>query len=943
MNLASFITAQMPQILAEWDSFARNVGPVADKMSPLALRDHARPMLECIASDLEAQRDQPPAWPDASAAVPADAESPASAHGMFRQISGFSLPQMTAELSALRATVLRLWLQGDRPNARRGPDDILRFNHFVDRSLAESAVAFADQARVEADRLAEASQQAAVFNALPAQVGLVDAEGRLLSFNQAWRPFGSDNALQDPGHAVGMNYLDICDQATGARSKEAGQAAAGIRSVLSGESEMFSLEYPCQAGDQTTWYWMRVTPVEQEHGMGAVVIRIDITERKESEAALRESEWQARLATNRLRASETRVQRLNHVYAVLSQVSAMIVRADGREEMFREACRIAVEVGEFRLAWVGLVDRATMAVVPAASVGLGNEVVGAPAARLTLVDDAPEGHGPAATAVREQRAFVANDLANDLRIRRRAELVEHGFRAMACLPIMVAGEVVAVFSLYAAEAGYFDEAELQLLRELAANIAFGLESIERQKRLDYLAYYDDLTGLANRALFLERLGQQMRTALAGDSTLAVCLVDIERFKSINDSLGRPAGDVLLQQVAAWLTRLLGDASLVSRLGVDHFALLLTGVDDRDVLVRNLDALMAALTNHPFALADAVLRVTVKMGVALYPGDGDGADWLLQHAEVALRKAKSTGEHCLFYSQSMSDTVAGKLTMENQLRRALDRGEFELHFQPKVSLGTGEVTSAEALIRWNHPDAGLVSPGTFITVLEETGLIHEAGRFALRKALEVHLGWLDAGLPAPRIAVNVSALQLRNRSFTAEIAQAISVDPRAAAGLELEITESMLMGDIPHAIASLDSVRAMGVTIALDDFGTGFSSLSYLSRLPIDTLKIDRSFIDDMTVTREGLALVSTIITLAHSLSHKVVAEGVETEEQSRLLGLLGCDEMQGFVCGRPVPRGEFEALYLRPSPADEERDRAGQGNGSGSPASRCAAFSKARP
>ena len=1031
MHLSGFITQHMAQILAEWDSFARKLGPVTDQMTHLALRDHARPMLEEIARDLKLSASSPdPALPAAEADEGAP-ESAASTHGTLRQISGFSLPQMTAELSALRATVLRLWLQGDVAHSRHSPADILSFNRFVDLALVESAVAYADQARVEGDRLAEAAKQVALLNALPAQIGLLDSDGGIVAVNEAWRQFGSENSLLSPDYAVGMNYLEICDQATGKRSEEAAQAAIGIRAVLAGAAPSFALEYPCHFEDQRRWFQMRATHVGESGGLGAVIVHVDVTDQKVAEEALRESERRfvgafenapigmalvtpdgqfakvnralcdllgyseplllsktfqdvtdpddialdldylrrlsageipgyrmekrylhalghpvmaqlnvsvvrgddgaaryfisqvegigerkeaerlVSLANDDLRESESKVKRLNHVYAVLSQINAMIVRAGGRDELFREACRIAVEVGGFPLAWMGLVDRATMLVSPVATMARDNEAPGILHSRLSLLGDAPDGHGPAATAVREQKPFVANHLASDKRVLGRARLVKQGLQSMACLPIVVAGEAVAVFTLCAGEAGYFDEAELSLLGELAVNIAFALESIDRQHRLDYLAYYDDLTGLANRALFLERLGQQMRTAVSGNHKLAVCLVDIERFGNINDTLGREPGDRLLKQVAAWIARRAGDPSLVARMGVDHFALLVPDVDSGESLVPVLETLMLELSNHPFALGEDMLRVTVKIGVALYPGDGDSADLLLQHAEAALKRAKSTGEHHLFYSQAMSDTVVGKLTLESHLRRALDRGEFLLHFQPKVSMATGEVTSAEALIRWDDPDRGLVPPGSFIPILEETGLIHEVGRWALRKAIEVHLGWLDAGLRPVRIAVNVSALQLRNRGFAREVVQAVATDPRAAHGLELEITESMVMGDIQHGIACLQAIRATGVTIALDDFGTGFSSLSYLSRLPMDTLKIDRSFVSEMTVTREGLALVSTIITLAHSLKHKVVAEGVETDEQSRLLRLLGCDEMQGFVFGRPVPREAFEALYLR--------------------------------
>ena len=265
---------------------------------------------------------------------------------------------------------------------------------------------------------------------------------------------------------------------------------------------------------------------------------------------------------------------------------------------------------------------------------------------------------------------------------------------------------------------------------------------------------------------------------------------------------------------------------------------------------------------------------------------------------------------MFYTQNMNAAVADKLTLENQLRHALDNGEFVLHYQPKVNLVSGKITSAEALIRWNDPLTGLVPPGRFIPMLEETGLIYEVGRWALRQAIADYLRWRTEGLPTVRIAVNVSPLQLRNRDFIDEVEHAINIDPLAAGGLELEITESLIMEDVNHSINSLHALRAMGISIAIDDFGTGFSSLSYLAKLPIDTLKIDRSFIIEMTDGPQGLALVSTVISLAHALKLKVVAEGVETEEQERLLRLLNCDEMQGYLFSEPVSAEAFETLFL---------------------------------
>ena len=263
------------------------------------------------------------------------------------------------------------------------------------------------------------------------------------------------------------------------------------------------------------------------------------------------------------------------------------------------------------------------------------------------------------------------------------------------------------------------------------------------------------------------------------------------------------------------------------------------------------------------------------------------------------------------------TMAGSLGVENRLRQALERDEFVLHYQPKVNIASGELTGAEALIRWNDPQTGLVPPGRFMPILEETGLIHEVGRWALAKALEDHQRWRRAGLPAVRIAVNVSPLQLRSRSFVNEIERAIGEAPDAASGLELELTESVIMENVSHNIVSLSAIRALGITIAIDDFGTGFSSLSYLSKLPLDTLKIDRSFVSDMVARVDGLTLVAVIINLAHALKLKVVAEGVETEEQLRELRLLSCDEMQGFLFGKPVPAAIFEEKYLSRPPSSD--------------------------
>lgn len=748
-------------------------------------------------------------------------------------------------------------------------------------------------------RRTETARQAAILDALPANIALLDSRGIIVLVNEAWRRFGRANAIQGPGHQIGTNYLEICECAHGEDAPGARQAARGIRSVLDGKGKNFSLEYPCHSPTQQRWFLMTVTPLAESPPQGAVVMHLSITERKKAEAT---------------------IAYLNRVHAMLSEISQLIVRVRDRDELFQGACRIAVESGAFSMSMIGTVDRVTMMINPVATAGKDDELQAA-VRRLSSSREVAS-TTMVARAVREKTAVVSNDSKNDLQVLLGRQYAEAGIRSMAVLPLINSGEAVGVFALFAGETELFHEEEIKLLAALADDISFAMDHIDKRDRLDYLDYYDVLTGLANRTLFLERVSQHMRSAVSCGHGLALFLIDLERFKNVNDSLGRPAGDVLLKKVADWLTHNAagGDANLLARVGTDQFAIVLPEVKREGSVARLVGKTLDAFLAHPFHLNDAVLRISAKVGVALFPDDGSKADTLLRNAEAALRKTKLSGDRYLFYTQNMNDAVAGKLILENQLRRALDKGEFVLHYQPKVNLASGELTGAEALIRLIDPRTrDLVPPGRFIPVLEETGLIHEAGRWALTQVLKEYQRWRAAGLAVVRIAVNVSPLQLRNRGLITEIRQAIGNDASAAAGLELEITENVIMENVAFIITHLQAIRTLGVKITIDDFGTGFSSLSHLARLPVDTLKIDRSFIADLTVKSKGLALVSTIINLAHSLELKAVAEGVETEEQLRLLRLLDCDEMQGFLFSKPVPAEIFETRFLSPpTPPDEE-------------------------
>ena len=607
---------------------------------------------------------------------------------------------------------------------------------------------------------------------------------------------------------------------------------------------------------------------------------------------------------------EERIRRLNRVYAVLSGINAAIVRIPGRQELFQEACRIAVEAGRFVMAWIGVVDREAATVRPVASAGDVRDFFDA--APLAILENRPGGHGLAGRAIRSKTPVISNDVKRDPQRLMRREVDERGINSLAVIPLIVQDEAVGALALYAADIGFFDEQEMRLLTELAGDISFALDHIEKAERLDYISYYDLLTGLPNRTLFHERLKLQLEDAARENERLGLLLVDIQAFKTINDTLGRPAGDALLREVAHRIKQGEYPASWFARIGADHFAIVAPAVASEEELARRVERRLEEIFTAPFTLAGTELRISARIGIAVFPGDGADADTLFRNAEAALKKAKANGERYLFYTQEMTARIAEKLSLENKLRQALEKQEFVLHYQPKVTLENRDIVGVEALIRWQSSELGLVPPGKFIALLEETGLILQVGAWALRKAALDHRGWVEQKLKAPRVAVNVSQIQLRQRDFVRVVEQAIS-DGVAPTAIDLEITESLIMHDVEANIEKLNALRRLGVRIAIDDFGTGYSSLAYLAKLPVETLKIDRAFISAMLDDPDTAGLVQTVISLAHSLRLKVVAEGVETEAQAKVLRLLRCDELQGYVFSKPLPLEQLTAL-LKASP-----------------------------
>ncbi len=607
--------------------------------------------------------------------------------------------------------------------------------------------------------------------------------------------------------------------------------------------------------------------------------------------------------------AEEQVKRLNRVYAVLSRINGLIVRVKNRQDLFDEACRIAVEHGQFGMAWIGVFDPKTLEVSPAAFAGIdASELL---TAKVNVRGDVPEGQGETGRAIREKRPVFSNNIALESGIggERRKAALQRGLYSVAALPLLVGEEVVGNLTLFAKEPDFFNEAELLLLTELAGDISFALDHIEKEERLNYLAYYDITTGLPNRALFHDRLNQHLLAASENNSTVALLGVDLEQFRVINDTLGRQAGDALLKQVAERLCGAGLDANHMAHTGAGCFAVVLDNLQKEADVVHILESRINDSLRRPFVVEGTELRISAKAGIALFPADGADADSLLRNAAAALEKAKLSGHKYLFYTPEINARVAENLSLENKLRQAVEKEQFVLHYQPKVEVEKRAIVGVEALIRWQSPELGLVPPLRFIPLLEETGMILEVGAWALRRAVLDHRHWMEMGLAAPRIAVNVSMIQLRQREFIDVLRAVIGEDGRAS-GIDLEITESLIMDNVQDNITKLQTIRDMGVAIAIDDFGTGYSSLAYLAKLPVQTLKIDRAFIITMLKDPNAMLLVQTMISLAHSLGLKVVAEGVDEEEQAKMLRLMKCDEMQGYLFSKPVPAEQIER-FLR--------------------------------
>jgi diguanylate cyclase (GGDEF)-like protein/PAS domain S-box-containing protein len=455
----------------------------------------------------------------------------------------------------------------------------------------------------------------------------------------------------------------------------------------------------------------------------------------------------------------------------------------------------------------------------------------------------------------------------------------------------------------------FEDGVFQGYRGTGSDIT---ERRQAEQKIEFLAYHDPLTGLPNRVLLQDRLQQALALAERNGTGLALVFLDLDNFKKINDSLGHAAGDVLLQEVALRLKRCVRDTDTISRQGGDEFVLILRDLHGAEGSLPVLTKIMETL-QEPVRCEGNELSTSASIGVALYPQDGRDFETLRKKADMAMYRAKEAGRNTYrFFDEAMDDEAVEHLLMRSGLRRALERHEFVLHYQPQIDLATGQVIGAEALLRWQHPEYGLVPPGRFIPVAEESGLIVAIGEWVLHEACRQAAAWQRAGLPPLVLAVNLSAVQFRRGSVEETVLRALAASELRPEYLELELTETILIQNVEQVMASVRRLKQLGVKLSIDDFGTGYSSLSYLKRFDIDKLKIDQSFIRDLASDPDDAAIVRAIIQMAHSLDVRAIAEGVETPDMLRQLRAFGCDEAQGYHFARPMPAAEFERYLAAP-------------------------------
>jgi diguanylate cyclase (GGDEF)-like protein/PAS domain S-box-containing protein len=601
------------------------------------------------------------------------------------------------------------------------------------------------------------------------------------------------------------------------------------------------------------------------------------------------------------KATEDRLHRLTRMFAALNATNEAILRAKTRDQLFDLVCEAAVTGGRFTSTTIGLADpesdffRLVASAGPNASAIL-NRQYAVTAAR-------PEGRGLMGIAYRTGRPSISNDYVNDENTSHwHKDAREWGVKSAATVPFLNGGRPVGVLLVHSVERDTFTPELVELLQRLAASVSFALENFDRvdekansDRKIEYLASHDSLTNLPNREMFNQLLHFAIEAAERYHRQFAVLFIDLDRFKVVNDSLGHEAGDALLVEIGNRLRKSLRSSDVVARLGGDEFVVILEQTAEGQSIEGVTHSLLTAL-RQPMQLCGHECHTTASIGIAMYPADGADVLTLTKNADIAMYLAKEDGKNGLrFYTKDAKAQSIERLMLETGLRHALDRKQLSLHYQPKVDLATGQITGVEALLRWAHPDLGMLPPIQFIPLAEETGLIVPIGRWVLQEACAQNMAWQRQGLRPVSMAVNLSPRQFVDDKLLDDVDDALATSGMSPALLQLEVTESMVMQNVPRAVRVLDALRNRGIRLAIDDFGTGYSSMSLMKQFPIDTLKIDRSFVRDLPDNSEDKAIAQAIISMGKALGMTIVAEGVETTEQEAFLRNHACDEMQGFL------------------------------------------------
>lgn len=610
--------------------------------------------------------------------------------------------------------------------------------------------------------------------------------------------------------------------------------------------------------------------------------------------------------------------KLARALKLLSQCNSLLVHAEDEQGILSDVCKLAVETGGYLMAWVGFAENdAAKSVRPVAHSGYEQGYLDD--ANITW-SDTERGQGPSGTAIRTRETVISqNVLTNPKMAPWREARTKIGYQSCISLPLFGDNHVLGVLTIYSSEPDAFVKEEVRLLEELANDLAYGIQTLRTrikheaaEKKIEFLAYHDPLTGLPNRVLLRDRFDQAAAFANRERSGVAVLFLDLDNFKHVNDSLGHVVGDQLLIRVAERLRLCIRDTDTISRQGGDEFIIFLTNMHDAVITHAIAQKIIDAFV-EPFDIDHQTLTVSFSIGISVSPDDGTDFDTLLKQADTALYQAKDAGKNAYcFFSPQMNIDVMENLQLQSQLHKAIKNQEFVLHYQPQIDVLSGRIIGAEALVRWQHSELGLVSPARFIPLAERSGLIIQIGEWVLHEACRQAQIWRDTyGLPPIVMAVNLSSLQFKRGNLVETVMNALARSGLPAAQLELELTESVLLQDIEVVMKTLRRLKEIGVKLSIDDFGTGYSSLAYLKRLAVDKLKIDQSFVRDMVEDADDAAIVEAIIQLGHILKLTVIAEGVEEDAQLAILKNYGCDEIQGYLFGRPIPAKEFADFWQR--------------------------------